>query len=232
MATNPRAVIGGNNPPEPFDAISIHVADLVDLASGCLHGGTIDTPEKAAAIDGIIDDIRAAEKALETERKALVKPFDDGKKAIQELAKPLATKLDIAKRTALDAVAPFRKAEQEARDAEAKAKREEAEKLAAEALAAFQASNVTDLDARMEAEELAAKAKKAAAAANKIDRTATGLRSYWTATVTDPGAFLGWLKTHRADELKAWLSEQATRECNAGQRAMAGVLCKEEKRAI
>jgi len=232
MATNPRAVIGGNGPPEPFDAISLHVLDLVDLASGCLHGGAIDTHEKAAAIDSIIDDIRKAEKALEAERKALVKPFDDGKKAIQELAKPLATKLDIAKRTALDAVAPFRKAEQDARDAEAKAKRDEAERLQQEALAAFQTSNVTDLDARLEAEELAAAAKRAAAAANRIDRSATGLRTYWTATVTDPGAFLGWLKSHRPDDLKAWLSEQAKRECNAGQRAMAGVLCVEEKRAI
>jgi hypothetical protein len=83
---------------------------------------------------------------------------------------------------------------------------------------------VTDLEARLAADELANAAKKATAAANKVDRQATGLRTSYAATVTDAGAFLAWLKTHRADELKGWLAEQAQRECNAGQRTMAGVL--------
>lgn len=227
------ATIGDNGGPplDPFAAHETHIGDLMELAESALHGNTIETPEQAAAIDELLDSIKDAAKALEATRKAENEPFDVGKVKVQAIAKPLASKLDIAKETAIKALTPWRNKVQAEKDAEAKAKREEADRLAEEARAKFTHSAPTDLAARIEAEELAKVAKRANAAANKIDRSATGLRTYWTATVTDPGAFLAWMKAHRAHYLKTWLAEQAQRECNAGQRTMAGVLCKEERKA-
>jgi hypothetical protein len=224
------AGIGHNNPPDPFAAHETHILDLMELADGCLTGGKIDTPEKAAAIDELLESIKDATKALEVTRKAENKPFDDGKAAVQAKAKPLATKLELAKEIAAKALTPWRLKLQAEKDAEQQRLQDEAIRLADEARAKFTHSAPTDLSARIEAEEIAKRAKKAEAIANKIDRSATGLRTYHVATVTDYPAFLGWLKINRPHELKAWLSEQAQRECNSGQRAMAGVLVEQEKR--
>jgi hypothetical protein len=227
------ATIGDNNPPpDPFGAHEIAILDLIDLANGCLTGGAIDTDEKAAQVEELLDSIKDAAKALEATRKAEKAPWDAGAKAVQDIAVPLANKLETAKKVAQSALTPYRLAQQAARDAVAQAARDEAERLQQEALAAFQTSPVTDLEARLAADGLADAAKKAAATANRVDRQATGLRTSWHGTVTDAGAFLAWLKKHRANDLKAWLAEQAQREVYAGQRAIAGVLIEERKVAI
>lgn len=226
---NERAVIGNNAPPSPFAAHELHIADLMETASGTLAGVTITTQEQANAVDGLLDDIKAAAKALEETRVAEKAHWDAGAKAVQDAVKPLATKLAVAKKTAQDALTPFRLAEQAKRDAEAKAKRDEADRLAAEALKAFQSSPVTDLDARIEAEALADAAKKAQAAANRIDKTATGLRTRQVATVTDRRALLQWIMKHDPETLGDWLAEYAQK--NVHQAFMAGVLIGNERYA-
>lgn len=95
---NERAVIGGNSPPSPFAAHEAHIGDLLELASGALTGGAIDTPEKATQVDELLDDIKKAESALEATRKAEKKPWDDGAAAVQAAVKPLAAKLAVAKK--------------------------------------------------------------------------------------------------------------------------------------
>lgn len=219
----------GGPPLDPFAAHEIAILDLMELASGCLTGGAIDTPEKAAQVDELLDDIKKAEAALEATRKAEKAPWDAGAKAVQDAVKPLATKLAVAKKTAQDALTPFRLAEQAKRDAEAKAKRDEAERLAAEALAAFQSTPVTDLDARLAADELAKEAAKAHAAANRIDKTATGLRSKQVATVTDRRALLQWIMKHDPETLGAWLVEYAQK--NTHRAFMGGVVIETVKEA-
>lgn len=230
-ATNERAVIGGNNPPDPFAPHVTHIGDLLELAESALHGNAIETPEQAAAIDELLDSIKDAAKALEATRKAENKPFDEGKALVQAKAKPLAAKLDIAKDTAIKALTPWRLAEQAAKDAEQKRLREEAEKLAAEARAKFVHTAPTDLASRIEAEELAKVAKKATAAANKIDRTATGLRTYRTALVTDYGSLLAYLKQSDPHGLRQMLDDYAERQKNAGARNIPGVEITEHRKA-
>jgi len=228
------ATIGDNNPPEaigPFDALATHIDDLVELASGCLTGKPIETQEQADAVDEILADIKKARKDADDARDAEKRPHLEAGRKVDALWKPLLTKADIAKETAQKALTPWKLKLQRERDAEIEAKRIEAARLAEEAQKAFQQSNPTDLDARYEAEELAKAAKKATAEANKVERVATGLRTSWKASVTDYGAFIKWMKTHRPHELKGWLDEQAQRECNAGQRQVAGVLIQEIKEA-
>ena len=225
------APIGHNNPPCPFAPHEVHIGDLMELAEGALQGNAIETPEQAAAIDELLDSIKDAAKALEATRKAENKPFDDGKAAVQAKAKPLAAKLDIAKDAAIKALTPFRIAEQEKKDAEQKRLRDEAERLAEQARAKFVHTAPTDLAARIEAEELAKVAKKATAAANRIDRSATGLRTYWSATVTDHGALLAYMKQSDPQGLKAMLEDYAERQKNAGARNLPGVEITEQRRA-
>lgn len=227
------ATIGDNGGPplDPFAAHEVHIGDLMELAESALHGNTIETPEQAAAIDELLDSIKDAAKALEATRKAENKPFDDGKAAVQAKAKPLATKLDIAKDTAIKALTPFRLAEQAKKDAEQKRLREEADRLAEKARAKFVHTAPTDLASRIEAEELAKVAKKANAAANKIDRTATGLRTYWTATVTNYGDLLVYLKQSDPHALREMLDGYAERQKNAGTRILPGVEITEHRRA-
>jgi hypothetical protein len=226
------APIGHNNPPCPFAAHEAHIGDLIELAESALHGNAIETQEQADAVEELLDNIKDAAKALEATRKAENKPFDDGKAAVQARAKPLANKLDIAKDTATKALTPFRVAQEEKKDAEQKRLREEAEGLADEARSMFVQSAPTDLSARLEAEELAKVAKKATAAANKIDRSATGLRTYWTATVTDYGALLAYMKQSDPKGLRDMLDEYAQKQKNAGARNLPGVEITEHRRAV
>jgi hypothetical protein len=96
----------------------------------------------------------------------------------------------------------------------------------------FVQSAPTDLSARLEAEELAKVAKKATAAANKIDRSATGLRTYWTATVTDYGALLAYMKQSDPQGLRDMLNEYAQKQKNAGARNLPGVEITEHRKAV
>lgn len=225
--------IGHNQPPEPIDpfaALATHIEDLIELAEGALHGNAIETPEQAEQIEALKVDIKKAAKDADAARAAEKKPHDEAGKAVQAKWKPLLDRADIAAKTAAAALTPWLQKVQAEKEAEQQRLRDEAAKLEAEAQAKMKASAPTDLSARMEAEEALKLARKATAGANRIDRSATGLRTYWTGTVTDPGAFLAWLKTHRAHELKAWLAEQAQKEVSAGQRQMAGVLIQDERR--
>lgn len=225
------APIGHNGPPDAFAPHVTHIGDLLELAESALHGNAIETPEQAAAIDELLDSIKDAAKALEDTRKAEKAPWDAGAQAVQAKAKPLADKLAIAKDTAIKALTPFRLKVQAEKDAEQKRLREEADRLAEEARAKFVHTAPTDLASRIEAEELAKVAKKATAAANKIDRTATGLRTYFTAIVTDYGALLAHLKQADPQGLRDMLDAYAERQKNAGVRNLPGVEITEHRKA-
>jgi hypothetical protein len=224
--------IGHNNPPSAFEMLQIHIEDLISLADGCLTGDPIDTQEKADAIEALKDDIKKARKDVEAARVEEKKPHDEAAKAVQAKYKPLLDRADIAASTAANALTPWLVKQQEERDRIAREKREEAERLAGKAKAQFQDSNSTDLESRLNAEEALKQAKKAAAVANKVDRQATGLRSYWTAAVSDYGALLAYLKKDKPGDLRAMLYEYAEKQKNMGVRSLAGVEFKEEKRAV
>lgn len=221
----------GGPPLDPFAAHEVHIGDLMELAEGALHGNAIETQEQADAIDELLDSIKDAAKALEATRKAEKAHWDAGAAAVQAKAKPLSNKLDIAKDTAIKALTPFRLKVQAEKEAEQQRLREEADRLAEEARAKFVHSAPTDLAARIEAEELAKVAKAATIAANKIDRSATGLRTYWTALVTDYGDLLAYMKQSDPHGLRSMLDDYAERQKNAGVRILPGVEITEHRRA-
>ena len=243
MATPAKAVIGHNNPPEPtpFEALKLHIDDLMETAQGFLDGEPIATQALADEVGKLLDEARQAEKAAEAQRKIEVKPFDDGKAEVQARYNPLKAKCALVSSTAKQALAPFLAAEQARRDAEAAAARKVAEEAAAVAQAALRAAAPTDLAAREEAEALlkdATKADKAAGRAEKGKAMVAGgarsasLRSVWTPALTDPVAALKHYREHQPEALKEWLLAQAQADVRAGVRSIPGFSITEERTVV
>lgn len=236
------ATLGHNNPPEPtpFEALQIHIADLMETAQGFLDGEPITTQAVADEVGKLLDAARQADKAAEAQRKIEAKPFDDGKAEVQVRYKPLSTKCDLVATTAKKALAPFLAAEQARKDAEAAEARRIADAATAKAQEALRASG-TDLAAREQAEGLLKDAKKAEGIANRAGKDkamvaggarSISQRSVWTAVLADPVAALKHYREAQPEALKAWLAEQAQRDVNAGARTIPGFTISESKVAV
>lgn len=236
------ATIGHNQPPEPtpFEALQIHVADLMETAQGFLDGEPITTQAVADEVGRLLDAARQAEKATEAQRKIEAKPFDDGKAEVQARYKPLAATCELVASTAKKALAPFLAAEQARKDAEAESARRIADEAAARAREALQASG-SDLLAREAAEALLKDAKKAEGAASRAGKdkamVAGGLRSVslrtnWNTTVSDFTAFARWAWEHRRAEYEAFLRDLAQREGRRGPVPIPGIETTPERSAV
>jgi hypothetical protein len=89
---NQVATIGHNSPPTPFDDIETRINDLYEEAKMWLDGEEVTEQKQADALNTLASQIREAAKEAEEMRKAEAKPFDDGKKAVQERYNPLIQK--------------------------------------------------------------------------------------------------------------------------------------------
>lgn len=216
--------IGGNNPPA-FEAWSIHIEELFEMANGI---GEAKDDAQEAALDGLLEQFRTAKRDADRERAAEKKPHDDAAKAVQAKWKPLLDRCDIALDHIRKALTPYRAAKVKAIEEAARNAREEAEAKQREAQAAFAS---TDLDDRYEAELIAKQAKAATVAANKLDRTATGLRTVWRAEVTNrKEALLHYIKTQPEafEQLVQTLADRDARN-QATRRDVPGITFHEEK---
>ncbi len=215
----------GHNAPPPFEAWSMHIEGLFDLANGI---GEATNDEQEAALDELLDEFRKARKAADGERAAEKKPHDDAGKVVQAKWKPLLDRCDIATDAIKKALTPYRAAKQKAIDDAARKAREEAEKARLEALQAFKSD---DLDDRLKAESIASQAKALEVQANKLDRKPTGLRTVWEAEVTDrKAALLHYLK-FAPDAFGALIQSLADKDARneATRRDIPGVKFHERK---
>lgn len=218
-------MIGHNNPP-PLETMGLHIEDLFSLVSGSLAGGEVTTDDQEAALDAILDDVRKAKKDADAMRATEKKPHDDAAKAVQAAWKPLLDRCDKAADAIKAALTPYRTAKQRAKDEAARIAREEAEAKQRAAQVALRQSD--DLESRFAAEEQLKQASKLTAQANKIDRSATGLRTYQIADVTDRRALLQHVMRNDPDALTDWLAEYARKALPA---QLPGVTIRTEKKA-
>lgn len=235
--TNPRVVIGDNNPPA-FEAISLHVSDLMTEARAWCDGSAIENEAQAAAVAKMIDDFRLAYKAADEARKEEAKPFDDGKAAVQEkygalIADTKSQKGQIVR--ALEALkatlTPWLQRLERERQAAAKAAQDEADRQAREAAEALRATSMADLEGREAAEALVSAADDAAKDAKRIDQAkshakgegrAIGLRTSYRAVMTDRKAALMHYLANRPDDIVATLQRLADIDVREGKRAVPG----------
>lgn len=219
----------GHNAPPLFDGYSLHIEDLFALISDTVAGGEVATDEQENALDSLLDEVRKAKRDADAARADEKRPHDDAAKAVQAKWKPLVDRCDMAAAEIKRLLTPYRDAKQKAKDEAAKRAREEADARQAAAQEALRTSD--DLQERFTAEQDLKAAKKLTAVANKIDRSATGLRSYWEPELTDAAAALRHYREHQPKALKEWLLEQAAKDVRAGARAIPGFNIKEDRRA-
>lgn len=221
------ATIGHNKPP-PVVTMSLHIDDLFSLVSGST-AAPVTTDEQEAQLDALLDDVRRASNDAEAIRKAEKKPHDDAARAVQEAWKPVLAKCDMAAQAIKAALTPYREARQRAKDEAARKAREEAEALQKAAQEALRASD--DLEERFTAEAELQRASKLTAVANRIDRSATGLRTYWEAEVTDRRAALNHYVRTQPDAFEAFVQSLADADARGTRAPIPGVTFHERKRA-
>jgi hypothetical protein len=220
---NPRAVIGDNNPPvetpaaapeATWEAIKVHLDDLLTEAANWADGIAIENDDQSAAVATLQRSLQDAVTLADKARVAEKKPLDDLIEEIQNrynaYIAPLknrapgsASKAIAALQNLLTAWLTKKDDERRQREREAAAA---AAKAAAEALTAkAEAKETTDLevmdraeDKLAEAEQLIRQAK--GVASEKVqargEGRAIGLRSYWSAEITDQkAAILHYMKT-------------------------------------
>jgi hypothetical protein len=224
-----RVVSTGDNNPPPLVAHSLHIEDLFALASGSLAAGPVSSDEQETALDQLLDDIRTARKAADDQRDAEKRPHDTAAKAVQASWKPLLDRCDSAAAEIKKALTPYREARLRAKDEAARKAREEAEAAQRAAQEALRASD--DIEERFAAEEQLKRASKLTATANRIDRTATGLRTYWQAEITDRREALKHYITTQPGEFEALIQRLADADARGTRAPVPGIAFHERKRA-
>lgn len=237
--TNPRAVIGGNNPPEqtPFELISQEIADLFDEAKIWADGQPIPDEATHDAVTKLYDMLHEAGKRADALRKVEKDPHDEAVKEIQGRFNPLIQEkrglVSMAKSSLNTLLAAYRDAQRIAREKEAARIAQIAADAEAAARAAMTAS-AGNLEARVEAEQEVENAKawgKAARSADKAATTGLGLRTVWFCKIEDEGDALDWAFGKDPARFTALVQTMADEAVRMGVRSIAGVKIWDEKRA-
>jgi hypothetical protein len=219
----------GHNGPPPFEAYSLHIEDLFTQVSDSTAGIAVENDAQEAALDALLDEFRAARKNADAERVAEKRPHDEAGKAIQAKWKPLIDRCDIAADEIKRLLTPYRTAKQRAKDEAARLAREEADARQKAAQEALRASD--DLEQRFAAEADLERAAKLTAQANRIDRSATGLRTFWEAEVTDRRAALNHYIKRSPEAFEALVQSLADHDARTTRPPAPGVLFHERKKA-
>lgn len=225
----------------PFDEIELEINDLYDEAKNWCDGADIENAEQHDAATAVYDALHEAGKRAEDLRKAEVKPFDDGKAAVQKRFHPLIGdtkagkgKVPLGKEELGRVLSAWRTKVEAEKRAAAERARQEAEEERRKAEEAIRASS-GDLEARERAEEQLDLAKEAEAFANRENKranTGNGLRTYWVARMTDPRAAVASMWKANPQAFVDLAQELADKAVRAGSREIAGFEITEQKKAI
>lgn len=237
---NPRAVIGGNNPPpdvDPVEAALQTIDDLYEEAKNWADGEPITSEAMHDDITRLYDGLHEAGKTADALRVEAKKPLDEQINAIQSkfnpFIQPKKGKVDRGKAALGDLLAAWRAEVQRKKMAEAAAARAEADKIAAAAQEAMRASS-GNLEEREKAEELLAQAKQVERLAKRSDKaatTGTGLRSVWVADLEDASAALDWAYERAPERFAALVQDMANEAVRGGLRKVPGFVVREERKA-
>lgn len=242
-AINPRAVIGGNNPPEPtpFDKAEGEIMGLFDEAKNWLDGTGVNSQDEADGVSKLLDMIRKAKKAADEARVEEKRPHDEAAKEVQEKYKPLLTRCDLASDACKKALSPWLEKLEAEKRARAEAARKEAEEKARAAQEAIRAAELTDLAAREKAEALIQEAKQAETTAKRAENDkahakggvrAVTLRTTYKPVLKDAREAARHYWTARRAELEAFFLSLAEKDVRAGQQDIPGFDIIVEKVAV
>jgi len=228
----------GHNGGPPLDdeaAIMASIDDLYSEAKNWADGEPIASQDVADAITKLHDGLHDLGKRGDELRIEEKRPHDEAVQAVQDkwnpYVQPKKGRVALGKAALGELLTAWRLAVTRKAEAEAAAKRLEADKLAEEAQAAIRAS-AGNLEAREQAESLLEESKLAnkwAGRAEKKATTGTGLRTVWETTIDDSDAALTWAYEHRPAEFMALALSLAESEVRVGKRNIPGFAIKEQK---
>ena len=228
---NAPAKIGHNAPPDPIDDALAPYGDAISEAENWLDGQRVENEGQMKAVDAILRQIKAAEKAVKDAEESEAKPIYDQWKAAKARFTPTLTDLDKIKRGLAALVNDFKKKlAAEKAEAERLARMEAARKMR-EAEEAARKADAADIEAQREAiamREVAAAAQEAAQAASKD--TVKGLRTVTRYEIEDHRAALHWIATNDREAITAFIEEYVRK--NHKTAAIDGVRVWQEKEAF
>ena len=223
--------LGHNNPPDPLDTALAPYGDDISEAENWLDGQRVENEGQMKAVDAILRQIKAAEKAVKDAEESEAKPIYDQWKAAKARFTPTLTDLDKIKRGLAALVNDFKKKlAAEKAEAERLARMEAARKMR-EAEEAARKADAADIEAQREAiamREVAAAAQEAAQAASKD--TVKGLRTVTRYEIEDHRAALHWIATNDREAITAFIEEYVRK--NHKTAAIDGVRVWQEKEAF
>ena len=255
-ALNPRAQIGGNEPPPEaeikpeWEAVKIHMDDLLTEAANWADGTQIENQEQADKVGKLRQLLQDSAKLADKARVEEKKPLDDKITEIQDrynaYTAPLKNKKPGSVSKAVQALGNLltpwlNKLEAEKRAREDAARKEAEDKQAAALAARQEAKKADDLSKMDQADDLLAQAEEAASALKSVEREkvqakgefrAIGMRSYWSAEL-NPGeggkALVHYAKA-QPDRVKSFLQTLADEDVRRGMREIPGFTITEDRK--
>jgi len=230
MTDNPRAVIGGNNPPDPVEATLAPFDDALAEAANWLDGEPVTNAEQMKAVDALAKQVKAARKAIKEARDAATGPLHEAWKAEVARWKPAEDDLDRITKGLAAIVSDYKRKLAAEQEAARRAAYEEAERKKREAEAAAMAADAGNIEAQRQAAEAKQAAIDAAkqAAATKVE--VRGLRTEHRHEITNYRDALAWIATNDREAVVAFVDEYVRRHCR--DKEIAGVRTWTEKVAF
>ena len=207
---NPRAVIGGNNPPDPIDEISAQFEDYRIEAENWTDGTEVENEGQMNQVDTLRKAMRDFRLSLEKGQKSAAAPLHDAWKAELARWKPTIDDVKRIEDCLVAVVGAFKKKLDAQKEAERRAAWEAANRARIEAEEAARKAAATDLEAQRQAAAAAQAAIDAEAAAQAAQRdTVKGMRHVTKYEITDHRALLNWIARNRRDDLTAFIEQWA-----------------------
>lgn len=231
MENNPRAVIGGNAPPDPIDLALEPFADILEEAAMWLDGATVENDDQLDGTEALLKELKKARKAVDVARDEETKPLHETWKAAVARWKPTQDDLDRQVKCIIAAQAPYKEKLAAEKAEAARLAREEADRIAEEARQAHLKANAASLEEQRKADELlkaAEDAKKAASRAAKD--TVGGMRTVQVHEITDHRAALHWIVKNDRDAVTDFINEYVRRHYKTRQ--IDGVKVETKKEAF
>lgn len=216
MLDNDRAVIGGNNPPDPIENVTAEFDAVISEAQNWADGEPVTDEAGMIAVDSVLKEFKSYKSALVKASKERTDPLHKAWKAEVAAVKVYTDDADRLQKCLVAAVAPFKEKLAAEKKAAERAAWEAAEKTRKEAEAKIAAANAADIDAQREAEaarQAVIDAENAAKAATK-DKP-KGMRKVTKYEIADHKAALHWIAASDRDAMTAFIEEYVRRNHKA-----------------
>jgi len=221
-ATNPRAIIGDNLPPDAIDTATEPFGEIFSEAGNWADGTPIENEGQLTATEVLLKNLKTARKAVGEARDVVTCPLHAAHQAEVARWKPTIEDIDRMIAAVVALQAPY-KARKAAEVAEAARQAQRVAFAAQEAARrAIDEANPGDLEAQRAADAAMLEAQIAATKANLAGKaTVPGMRKVWHCDVFDVIALRKWLAANDPAALEAFARQYAADHHK--QRPMDGV---------